>query len=107
MKKLINSIDKRDLIKHVNLKINRSIPSIHVYSVVSILIDELLQDLKNNKDIEIFNFGKIYFSVKEPFRIFDYVNKKHTLTKRYKYLKFKIAKELRDKIIEYLDVSKI
>lgn len=51
------NISKRNLWHYVNLKIKRLIHHYHVFSVISILFDEMIKDLLNGKQIKIVNFG--------------------------------------------------
>lgn len=51
------TISKRDLWRYVNRKIKRLIHHYHVFSVISLLFDEMVQDLRDGKEIKIANLG--------------------------------------------------
>ena len=64
--KLPNNIDKRTLWRYVNKKINRKIQSFHVISVINILFDEMIKDLKAGNLIKIFNLGSLCLNTTQP-----------------------------------------
>jgi len=100
------SINKRILWKYVNLKIKRAIHHYHVFGVITILFDELLKDLKNGKEIKIFNFGTLVLKDTKPRRYHNVVRKQIMLSKGHRIFKFSLARQIRKKICEHLDLDK-
>lgn len=101
-----NSIDKKTLWKYVNRKIRRVIQNYHVYGVISILFDEMIKDLKNGKNINIFNFANISLNKNKPRKYFDVRYQKVMLSGANKILKFSLNPALRKKICNEIDIAK-
>ena len=68
--KLKNHVDKKRLWTYVNIKINRVIHHYHVFSILNILVEELLEALMARKEIKIFNFGDLNLKKKERERFY-------------------------------------
>lgn len=51
------NISKRCLWRLINKKIKRLIHNYHVFSIISILFEEIIKDLIDGKSIKIHNFG--------------------------------------------------
>jgi nucleoid DNA-binding protein len=101
------SIDKRILWKYVNAKINNSIHNRHVYSVICILFDEILNDLTKGKKIEVINFGTIFFKILKARRYHDVCLRKVTLSEGgKKILKIALDTKFKKKLCSCLDVDK-
>jgi nucleoid DNA-binding protein len=100
------SIDKRKLWQYVNLKINRIIHHYHVLSVVTILFDEMLKDLRQGKLIKIFNFGTFVMKTMKPRRYFDVRFQKVMLSPGHRILRFIMVKPLRKKLVSHLDLDR-
>lgn len=97
------SINKRSLWRYVNIKINRIIHHYHVFSVITILFDEMLKDLISGKDIKIFNFGLLKLKDTKPRKYHDVRYKKILLSKSHRILKFTLAPPIRKKLCANLD----
>lgn len=101
------SIDKKKLWKYVNLKLNRSIHHLHVFAVIDILFEEIQNDLKNEKEIIIDNFGILFLKKLKPRRFFD-------ITKRmvvdspnsYNIIRFNLLNSFKKRITKLLDIEK-
>lgn len=106
MFKLPSNIDKRTLWRYVNRKIDRSIQAFHVISVINILFDEMISDLKEGKDIKIHNLGVIFLKQTEPRLYYDIRFKRVMMSAGSKILKFILAPKLRKKFVKNLDVDK-
>lgn len=104
--KLPLSINKRTIWRFINLKIKRSIHHYHVFSIISILFEEIIQDLKKGKDIKIFNFGTLSFKETKPRRYFDVRYQKIMLSKSHRIMKFSLTKKIKKRICELLDIEK-
>lgn len=100
-------IDKKSLWIYINKKINRAVHHYHVFSVLSLLVEEILQDLKQGKNIKIFNFGNFQLLKNKPMVITQVDTKQKVLIPGTYRIKFKISPRLRKKISNYLDFDKI
>ena len=97
------SINKRTLWRFVNIKINRIIHHYHVFSVITILFDEILKDLKAGKDVKIFNFGLLQLKSTKPRKYHDVRFNKVLLSEGHRILKFTLAQPIRKKLCVNLD----
>lgn len=92
-------ISKKKLIILVNQKIENVISPLHVKSVVSILIEEMVKDLVAGIDIQVVNFGKIFLTPSKMRKYFDFHFKevKETMSRRKIkfHLSFNFLKKLR------------
>ncbi len=100
------SINKRKLWHYVNRKINRVIHHYHVFSIITILFDELVKDLRQGKLIKISNFGTLSLKQMKPRRYFDVRFQKVMQADGKKILRFSLAPSLRKKLVEHLDLDK-
>jgi len=105
MKELPISISKRILWRFINKKLDHKIHHYHVFSIITILFDEILNDLKSGKDIKIFNFGTLSLDKTKPRLYFDIVRKKKILSAGNKILKFLLAPKIRKNIKDNLDID--
>ena len=98
-------INKRVFWRYINLKINRTIHHYHVFAVISILFEEMINDLVSGKDIKIFNFGKLSLKESKPKKYFDVRFSQVMSSKGGKLLKFSLSKKFRDKLINYINLD--
>jgi nucleoid DNA-binding protein len=100
------SINKRILWRYINRKINRIIHHYHVFSVITILFDEMLKDLIRGKSIKISNFGTLSLKQMKPRKYFDVRFQQVMQSKGHKILRFKLAAPFRKKLVDHLDLDK-
>ncbi len=100
------SINKRMLWHYVNRKIKRIIHHYHVLSIITILFDEMIKDLKRGKAIKIFNFGKLELKPLKPRKYFDVRHQKVMQSVGHRILRFTLAPSIRKKLVEHLDLDK-
>lgn len=100
------SINKRVLWRFVNKKIKRIINHYHVFSVITILFEEMIKDLISGKEIKIYNFGTLSLKKMNPRRYHDVKQRKVVMSKGYKILRFKLAPPIRKKICDNVDLDK-
>lgn len=98
-------ITKKPFWHYVNLKIKRSVHTYHVYSVISILFDELIKDLIAGKKINVVNFGTLSLERTKPRKYCDINLKKVVLSKGARNLKFSLSRKLKNKLIKNLDLD--
>jgi nucleoid DNA-binding protein len=104
--KIPSNIDKRTFWKYVNKKLNRSIQAWHVISVINILFDEMISDLKAGKEISIFNLGTIFLQNTKPRSYFDFRFQKIMLSSGSKVLKFVLSPKFRKNFVKKLDIDR-
>lgn len=100
------SISKRILWRFVNQKIRRLVNSAHVFSVMTILFEEILKDLKRGKEIRLFNFGKLSLNPTKPRKYFDVRYQKVMQSKGHRILRFILAPALNKKLRQHLNIDK-
>jgi nucleoid DNA-binding protein len=98
-------ITKRNLWRYVNLKMNRIIHRYHVFSVISILFDEMNKDLQNGREIKIANFGS--FDLKDtPPRWYHNVRlRKMMQSPGYRIIRFVLVRKIQKKILKSLKLD--
>lgn len=106
VKEFSDSINRRTLWRFVNQKLNRLVHHYHVASIIEILFQEMLKDLKNGKPIKIFNFGTLVLKKTKPRKYYNVIHKQVMLSKGYKILRFTLAPPIRKKLCDYLDIDK-
>jgi nucleoid DNA-binding protein len=106
MNENLNNISKRDFWRYVNQKIKRSINHYHVFSVITILFEELLIDLKNGKDIKVFNLGTLSLRPTKPRKYYDVRFQKVMQSEGHKILRFILARPISKKLRALLDIDK-
>ncbi len=102
-----DSISKRALWQYVNGKMNHLIHHYHVFSVITILFEEMLEELKRGKEIKIFNFGTLVLKETKPRRYHNVRVRQVMLSKKHKILRFTLAALIRKKLCEHLQIDGI
>lgn len=105
MANIPSNVSKRNLWRYVNKKIKRFIHHYHVFSIISILFEEMLKDLKQGKDIKIFNLGTISLKETKPRWYHDVTKRQLVLSNKHKILRFALAPKIRKKLCEHLDID--
>jgi nucleoid DNA-binding protein len=75
-------------------------------AIINILFDEMISDLKDGKEIDVFNFGTLYLKNTKPRLYYDIRFQRLMMSTGRKILKFVLSPKLRKKIIKNLDVDK-
>ena len=96
------SISKRDLWLYVNRKIKRLIHHYHVFSVISILFEEMIRDLKDGKEIKITNFGTLVLKDTPPRKYHDVRFRKMMESPGHRVMRLFLAKTIRKKLCDSL-----
>lgn len=78
----------------VSKKINHSIHRLHIISVINILIDEMIKELKRGNKIKIPGFGTFSINELKPKKIRSVVSKKIKFAQRTKSLRFRLSRNL-------------
>ena len=98
-------ISKRLFWRYVNIKLNRAVHSYHVFAIISILFEEIIEDLKKSKQIKIFNFATISLNETKPKKYFDVRYQKIMESKGGRLIKIDLSKKIKRKLVQYLDVD--
>lgn len=85
---------KRKLWLFLLKELNHSIHNAHVYSVINILIEELIKDLVAGKKIKIINFGSFFLKELKPRKFLDFATRHLKISGPSKTLRFKISENL-------------
>jgi len=100
------SVSKRDLWHYVNRKIKRLIHHYHVFSVISILFEEMVRDLKAGKEIKIVNLGTLVLKDTPPRKYHDVRFQQVMESPGHRVMRLFLAKPIRKKLCESLDLDK-
>ncbi len=100
------SISKRGLWQYVNRKIKRLIHHYHVFSVISILFEEMIKDLKNGKEIKIVNLGTLVLKDMPPRRYHDVRFHRIMESPGHRIMRLFLTKQIRKKLCDSLDLDK-
>lgn len=103
---LFKSVDRRFLTQYVSQKLNRVILFSHIQSIISILLEEIMKDLLDGKEIEIGNFGIFLIKKTLPRRHFNYMTGQCEIAVGRKIIRFKLNKKLRRILANNLDIEK-
>lgn len=101
-----NSFSKRMLWRYVNLKINRIIHHYHVFSVITILFEEIIKELKQGNEIKIHNLGSLALKDAKPRLYHNVVFNKMMMSKGNRILKFTLVNNIRKKLCSSLTKNK-
>jgi len=85
--------------------IHRTIHHYHVFSVISILFDEILIELKNKGQLKINNLGILTLKKMKPRSYFNIIEQKVMRAEGNRILRFTLAPLIRKKIVSHLDIS--
>ncbi len=100
------TLDKRDFCSQISKNINRKININHINSVVNLLCEYMVNELKQNKKIEITNFGTFALSPRHPRKYFNVVKQKISFSEGNVLLKFKLGRLLKKFLVSKLDLEK-
>jgi nucleoid DNA-binding protein len=101
-----DNIDKRRFWRYVNKKINHLINHAHVLSVISILFEEILKDLKDGKQIKIRNLGTLILQRTKPRKYYNVVFQQIMQSESHQILRFKLATPIHKILRALLDINK-
>lgn len=85
---------KTDLWHMVAKRINHNVHRLHVISIITILIEEIIKDLKLGKEVKIPNFGILRLKDLKPKKIRSISTKEIKFVKRTKSLRFRLSRNL-------------
>lgn len=77
-----------------------------IKSIISLLMEEISKDLLSGKELNIFNFGKMWMAPPKPKKYFNVFTQQVEFSNGNFKLKFKIFDKIRYKILEMLDLDK-
>ena len=100
------SVDKRILWQYVNKKFKGIIHHYKVLAIITILFDEIIKDLKQNKKIVIFNFGTLSLKKMKPRRYHSVIFRQIMFAEGRRVLRFSLSSKIRKKLCLNLDIDK-
>jgi nucleoid DNA-binding protein len=101
-----DNLGKRQFWRYVNAKLKRAIGHYHVFAVLNILLEEMVEDLKQGKDIKIHNLGTLSLQPTKARRYFDFRFQKVMQSARgYHVLRFILADPIGKKLRSLLDMD--
>ena len=100
------SVSKRDLWHYVNRKIKRLIHHYHVFAVISILFEEMIKDLRADREIKIANFGTLMLKEMPPRKYHDVRLRQVMYSPGHRTMRLFLARPIRKKLCESLDLDK-
>jgi len=98
-------LDKRLFISRISKNIKRGVKVAHINSVVNLLCEFLFQELKDQEEFAIHNFGTFLLKKNKPRKYFDVLDRKIKISKGNRLLKFKLNRKLRKKISTNVDLN--
>lgn len=101
------NIGREEIVFYIHKKLNSTILMFHISGVISILIEEIRNELLENKKIEIFNFGKLTLKNRKERTFFSNFLKKEVLKKEKVLLHFKILNRVRLLMFKYIDINSL
>ncbi|CAB4197023.1 Histone-like DNA-binding protein [uncultured Caudovirales phage] len=106
MNKIPTSISKRVLWRYVNIKIKRIIHHYHVFSVITILFEEMLKDLISGKNINIFNLGIFSLKQNKPRLHYDISKKTFAVSNGRKVMRLALSPQVKKIICKHVDLDR-
>ena len=101
----MKSIDKREFASKLSKKIKRAVSITHINSVINLLCEDLLQELKKSGEFQVGNFGTFEL-VKKPKSYFDVLKQEIKTSEGNKRIKFKLSRKFKKKIAKLVDLEK-
>lgn len=99
------SVSKRDLWHYVNRKIKRLVHHYHVFSVISILFEEMIKDLRAGKEIKIRNLGTLVLKDTPARKYHDVRFNRVMQSSGNRIMRLFLSKIIRKKLCESLDLD--
>jgi nucleoid DNA-binding protein len=100
------NVDKRTLWQYVNRKFKGIIHHYHVLAVITILFEEMISDLKQGKQIDIFNLGTLSLKQMKPRQYHDVRHRRMMHAQGRRVLRFSLSSKIRKKLCDNLDIDK-
>lgn len=93
-------INKHKLISYIQKDIDYAVSRIHLVSIISILIEELLAEIRNKKKLNIKNFGTFRISELMPRKIRSIKTGQIKFVRKVKILRFRLSKGISKYILK-------
>lgn len=100
------NIDRRFFGRYVARKLKHFYSLSHVEGIISILFEEILQDLQNGIPIIIGNFGKFVLKKMAPRKYQNIKTGEYAISPGNKTLRFYLSKKMRRYLYQKLDIAK-
>jgi nucleoid DNA-binding protein len=96
-------VNKRKLWRFISRDVKHFVHNLHIFAVISILVDEILKDLKEGKEIKIVNFGTLKIEKTKPKKFRNIKTAKFEISKPKNKLKLKLSRRLKKFVAEKKD----
>lgn len=100
------NISKRGLWRYVNRKIKGAVHHYHVFSIISLLFEEMIQDLRSGKEIKIKNLGILVLKEMPPRMYHNVRLHKMMQSSGHRVIRLFLAKPIRKKLCESLNFDR-
>lgn len=101
-----SNISKRDFQSHVHHRLKKIFNKHHILSVINILFEELVKDLRSGKKIKIANFGTLNLKKMPPRHYYD-VRFQRVMTSPGHYIvRFFMARPIKKILCQSIDLDK-
>jgi nucleoid DNA-binding protein len=99
------NISKRDLWRYINRKIKRVIHHYHVFSIISILFEEMVKDLQDGKEIKIVNLGTFILKDMPPRKYHHVIFRKIMESPGHRVMRLFLSPKINKKLCSSLDLD--
>lgn len=100
------NISRRTFAFYINKKVDHIIHSYHILSIITLLFEELLQDLKKKKEIKVFNLGSLFIEETKPRWYYDLFKKEKRFSSTNNIIRFVLCEKLNKIIQDNTDMEK-
>lgn len=91
-------MNKRQLWLLIIKELNHCVHNAHIFSIINILVEELIKELLVGNEIKIINFGTFYIKTINPKKIKSVISGNIMTTRKTKALRFRLS----SKLVKYL-----
>jgi nucleoid DNA-binding protein len=106
MKKLSKILNKRKLSFIIAKKLNHTIHHIHIANIISLFVDEFMNQLEQKEKINVPNFCTFKLETNKPRRFYNIKKRRFAVSTGTLRMKVKLSRSLRNRIIQNMDLMK-
>lgn len=100
-----DNVNKKKFLTYISKKIKKSVNYLYILSVVSTLFEEIVEDLKNGKELKIHNFGILRLKKLKSKKYHNVAFRKMKIAPETKALKFILFKKIRKNLCKLIDID--
>jgi nucleoid DNA-binding protein len=97
-------INKKYILDEISKRLNQSIHKSHIRSIINILIEEIVKELKNGNDIIIKGFGNLSLK-KLKVRKMISINNNIKFARRTKSLRFSLTRKISKLVKQWQEIQ--